>query len=153
MSSAAPKLLIVDDEVNLRFAVRRYFAALGYDVCEADSAAAAARVFDEERPDVVLLDVRLPDGNGLEVFRGLRLRDASLPVVFLTGHGSIEAAVQAIQEGAEQFLTKPVELAALRPLVERLVETVRSRRVGAAQRSREARRALDPFLGESPSIR
>ena len=100
------------------------------------------------------MDFSLPDGDGLDVLRALKAQDASLPVVLLTGHGTIDLAVQAIKEGAEQFLTKPVELPALLVVIER----GRSRRAACGRsRSRasraQARHAVDPFFGESPAIR
>jgi DNA-binding NtrC family response regulator len=118
----------------------------------ADLAQAQARL-RATRLDAAIVDFQLPDGDGLEVLRRLRAADASLPVVMLTAHGSIDLAVAAIKEGAEQFLTKPVELPTLLVVLERLIEQRRDRQASLASRSRSAREAVDPFLGESEAIR
>jgi DNA-binding NtrC family response regulator len=79
--------------------------------------------------------------------------DGSVPLIVLTGHGSIDLAVRTIKEGAEHFLTKPVELSALQLFVERTLEHRRDRQVRQVGRTRSVRDAIDPFLGESPAIR
>src|SRR5262245_54136318 len=76
-----------------------------------------------------------------------------MPVVLLTGHGTIDLAVRAIKEGADQFLTKPVELPALLIVIERGLDNRRMRRVSAVGKSSQSRQAVDPFFGESPAIR
>src|SRR4029453_1747852 len=83
----------------------------------------------------------------------LKAQDASLPVLLLTGHGTIDLAVKAIKEGAEQFLTKPVELPALLVLLDRALDASRMRSVSLARKTSKARRLVDPFFGESPIIR
>ena len=79
--------------------------------------------------------------------------DADLPVIVLTGEGSIELAVRAIKEGAEQFLTKPVELPGLHTLLLRAVENKRFRQQSLVSQSKANRERLNPFLGKSPAIR
>jgi len=147
------RLLIVDDEEGVRFPIREFFAAGGYEVVEAASVREALEVFRTTRPDVGILDYSLPDGDGLTLLSQLKELDPTVPVVILTAHGSIDLAVRAIKEGAEQFFTKPVELRGLEMIVKRLLENQRMRQVTAAGRTREARQAVDPFLGESPAIR
>src|SRR5262249_44451226 len=92
-------------------------------------------------------------GDGLDVLRTLKAQDASLPVVLLTGHGTIDLAVKAIKDGAEQFFTKPVELPALLVVIERALENRRMRQVSLAGKSAQARNAVGPFFGESAAIR
>ena len=103
--------------------------------------------------DAAIVDFTLPDGDGLEVLRTLKAQDASLPVVLLTAHGTIDLAVKAIKEGAEQFLTKPVELPALLVVLERALDTSRMRSVSLARKTTQARNAVDPFFGESPIVK
>jgi DNA-binding NtrC family response regulator len=146
------RLLLVDDEPDVRLPIRRFFTQRSYEVSEADSVEEAVASFREKRPDVTLLDYSLPDGDGLELLQRLRSMDASVPCVVLTAHGTIDLAVKAVKEGAEQFITKPVELQTLCLIIERVLENRRVRHVAEAGRSRRAREAIDPFLGESPAM-
>ncbi|NBD11964.1 MULTISPECIES: sigma-54 dependent transcriptional regulator [Corallococcus] len=146
------RILLVDDEPGVRLGMKGYLTQHGFDVAEATSVAEAQEGFRAHRPDVAVIDYRLPDGTALELLPRLKELDAAVPLVVLTGHGSIELAVQAVKEGAEQFLTKPVELAVLKVVLERLVAQRRERQRQLADRSRTARTQVDPFLGTSPAI-
>jgi len=95
----------------------------------------------------------LPDGNALDLLARLKETDPTVPLLILTGHGSIELAVRAVKEGAEQFLTKPIELPALDAILRRSLENKRIRQKQLVGKAREARSAIDPFLGESAAIR
>jgi DNA-binding NtrC family response regulator len=150
---AAPRVLVIDDEAGIRFGIREFLTAHKYDVDEADSCRAAEELFRRNRPDIVVLDYLLPDGDALTLLPRLRAVDATVPFIILTAHGSIDLAVRAVKEGAEQFLTKPVELASLQVILQRLLEDRRIRRRQLAGQSREARGEVDPFLGDSPVIR
>ena len=146
-------ILLVEDEAPLRTALGRFFRAKGYEVAEAGSGRAASEAFRAARPDVVVLDYLLPDADGLAVLREFHSLDASVPVLLLTGHGTIDLAVRAVKEGAEQFLAKPVEPSTLHLVVERLLAHQRHLHATLVERTREERQAVDPFLGESPAIR
>jgi DNA-binding NtrC family response regulator len=148
-----PKVLIVDDEPGIRFGVRDFLESEGFEVEEADSTAAAERLVREYHPDALVLDHMLPDGTALELLPRIREIDSTLPVVVLTGHATIDLAVRAVKEGADQFLAKPVELPALVVMLRRLLETQREKRRQAAGRARQAREAVDPFTGTSAAIR
>ena len=145
-------LLLVDDEEAVRFPIRRFLTASGYDVEEAASVEEGLAACRRALPDAALVDFSLPDGDGLDLMRRLKALDAALPVVLLTGHGTIDLAVKAMQEGAEQFFTKPVELPTLRVVLERVLENRRVRQASLAGQSAKARSAVDPFLGDSPAI-
>ena len=147
------KVVIVDDEADVRLPLRRFLLGKGYAVLEADSVASVRAILGQESVDAAVVDFSLPDGDGLDVLRSVKAQDASVPVVLLTGHGSIDLAVKAIKEGAEQFFTKPVELPALLVVVERALENRRMRQVSLAGKSVQARQTVDPFFGESPVIR
>ena len=143
----------MEDEAAVRLPLERFFSGSGFEVVTVASVGEAVESYRSFPPDVVLLDYALPDGDGLGLLRQLRAIDDSIPAILLTAHGSIDLAVQAVKEGAENFLTKPVELPALLVLVERLVENRRMRHRVAVARRREVREAPDPFLGESPAVR
>jgi DNA-binding NtrC family response regulator len=148
-----PKILIVDDEPGIRFGVRDFLESEGLEVEEAESVAGAEKAVREGRPDAIVLDHMLPDGTALDLLPRIREIDASIPVVVLTGHATIDLAVRAVKEGADQFLAKPVELPALLVMLRRLLESQRERRRLIAGRARQAREAVDPFVGTSAAIR
>jgi DNA-binding NtrC family response regulator len=150
---SARSVLVVDDHDAIRLSIARYFRNHAFEVGEAATIAEAVEAFQASRPDAAILDYSLPDGTALDLMRTLRGIDESVPVVILTAHGSIDLAVKAIQDGADHFLTKPVELAALKLIVERTLEHQRNRQARQAGRTRSARRAVDPFQGDSPAIR
>jgi DNA-binding NtrC family response regulator len=147
------KILLVDDETAVRFGVREFLLAHGYEVDEVDSCRGAEELFRTSHPDAALIDYLLPDGNALELLPKLRSIDPAVPLIILTGHGSIDLAVRAVKEGADHFLTKPVELSALLVILGRLIENQRNRRKQLVRKSRQERDVVDPFLGASSVIR
>ncbi|XXF75164.1 sigma-54 dependent transcriptional regulator [Myxococcaceae bacterium GXIMD 01537] len=148
-----PRILLVDDEPGLRFGMRAFLTASGFDVDEASSLAEAQEQFRAVRPDAAVIDYKMQDGTALELMPRLRELDGSVPLIVLTGHGSIELAVRAVKEGAEQFLTKPVELAVLKVLLERLVERRLERKRQLAERASAEHERPDPFIGPSAALR
>ncbi len=154
MNSQTRTFLLVEDDALVRESMRRFFVSRGHQIQEASTLAEAERLLlSGKRPDAAIVDYELPDGDGLAVLAMVRGVDISIPTVLLTAHGSIDLAVRAIKEGAEQFFTKPVELPALLVVLERLLERTRDRNAVMAVRSRLARQKVDPFLGESKAIR
>ena len=132
----------------MRFGVCDFLRGRGFAVEEAETCRQAEAAFRKAPPAVAIVDYSLPDGNALELLPRLKEVDPSVPVVILTAHGSIDLAVRAIKEGAEQFLTKPVQLEALAVILERLIENQRNRQQQLARRTRLAPRAARPFLGD-----
>lgn len=150
---AKNRILIVDDEPGLRFGIRDFLELQGYEIDEAESCRDAQDLFRTSRPDIVIADYLLPDGTALDLLPRLKEINPDIPLLILTAHGSIDLAVRAIKEGAEQFLTKPLELPALVVILKRLLENQRNRHKQLATRSREVRRSVNPFIGVSSSIR
>ncbi len=146
------RLLIVDDEPDIRLGLRRFLKAKGYDVDEAGDCKEAEAAFAVSPPDVAIIDQQLPDGSGVDLLPRLHALHPGVPVIMLTAYGSIELAVRAIKEGAEQFLTKPVDMQAILVLLERLIEGRRNRQKQLASRPRQGREAIDPFLGISAAV-
>ena len=150
---ARNRILIVDDEAGVRFGLQDFLKTSGYEVIEADTCQAALGHLQAARPDVAIIDYKLPDGTALELLPRLKHLSPDLPVIVLTGHGSIDLAVRAIKEGADHFLTKPIALPALLTIIERLLDQQRTRQKQLAGKTRQARRAFDPFIGTSTAIR
>lgn len=108
----SPTVLLVEDDDGLRFGLQAILAARGYRVVEARRCDEAVRAASS-RPDVVVLDYELPDGNAIDLMSRLRAEGVEGPYVILTGYGTIPLAVEAVKRGAHEFLTKPIEGARL----------------------------------------
>jgi DNA-binding NtrC family response regulator len=147
------RVLLVDDDPTIRFGVADFLASRGYEVEAVASCDEALGAFRACRPDVAVLDYSLGDGTALDLLPRLQLVDPTVPLLILTAHGSIDLAVEAIKLGAEQFLTKPIELPALAAILERITEHQRQRKREAARRATAARDEIDPFFGTSACIR
>ncbi|MDR2209898.1 MAG: sigma-54 dependent transcriptional regulator [Spirochaetaceae bacterium] len=113
------KILIVDDEKNIREGLAAAFEMEGYDAVTAEDGAAGWQRFDRGDIDLVITDLRMPGMGGEELQRKIGLENPGLPVIILTGHGTVENAVAAMRNGAYDFLTKPVNLDHLFMLVKR----------------------------------
>jgi len=147
----ADSLLIVDDDADVLQAVGDYFDKIGYEVFREATGEAGIAACIRHRPDAVLLDLRLPGMDGLQVLEELRLHDVA--VLLVTGHGDIATAVRAMQLGAEHFLTKPVDMPLLAAAVARALEKVHLRRHNAVLASRLAPAGGDDVLGVSGPMR
>jgi DNA-binding NtrC family response regulator len=151
--SGHTRILLIEDDPAIRFALRDYLETAGYTVTEADSCTAGERAFERERASAVITDYKLPDGTALELLPRLRAVSATAPIILLTGHGSVELAVAAMREGADDFLTKPVSLPTVAVVIERALERQRDRQRLMARQARQQRAPLDPFLGSSIAMR
>jgi DNA-binding NtrC family response regulator len=119
------KLLVVDDEEGIRANLKRHFVRRGMEVLTAECGTSAIAICGASMMDVVLLDLRLPDVGGLEVLERVKASSPQTSVVVITAHGDVDTAVKAMQLKADHFLVKPVDLAALDALVQRLLESSR----------------------------
>jgi DNA-binding NtrC family response regulator len=118
-----PQILVVDDEANMRKILGAMLAQAGYDVMAAGDGAEALEVLAAHHIDVVVTDLRMPRLDGMGLLQKLRLASPTLPVIIITAHGTIEAAVQALKHGAFDFITKPFETIELRQVVAKAVRT------------------------------
>ena len=126
-----PTLLVIDDEPGVQYSFQRIFEEGDIEVVTASTAAEGLSRAAETNPDVVLLDLQLPDRSGLEVFQALRQADPRRPVIFITAHGTTAAAIEAMKHGAFDYLVKPVDLDRLLQVLERAWEAARLMRVPA----------------------
>src|SRR4030095_9224350 len=150
---ARNRVLVVDDESGVRFGIRDFVEQQGYEIEEAESCQDAQHIFRTSRPDIVIADYMLPDGTALDLIPRLKEIDPDIPLLVLTAHGSIDLAVRAIKEGAEQFLTKPLELPTLQVILQRILQKQRNHHKQLASKYRQIRQAVDPFIGTSSAIR
>ena len=145
-------ILVVDDEQLIRWSLTERLTAEGYRVVEAETAAGALAKHDEG-VDLVLLDYRLPDGDGLSVLKRIKERDADTLVILLTAYASVDAAVDAMKHGAYHFANKPFNLDEIALLVEKALETTRLRREVRALRASQAQPfSFDRIVGESQAL-
>lgn len=126
-----PKLLIIDDEPGVLFSLESALQSPTLKVVGVETANDGLEAARRESPDVVLLDVQLPDCNGLEVFNQLHAADPRLPVILMTAHGTTDTAIEAMKRGAFDYLIKPVELSELKDVLDRAFELSRLSRTPA----------------------
>jgi two-component system, NtrC family, response regulator AtoC len=148
-----PTLLVVDDEPAIQHAFQRAFGGGEITLRSAATAAEALALLDRDRPDVIVLDVYLPDASGLDTFHRVRAIDARIPVILVTGHGTTDLAIEAIKEGAFEYLLKPLELAELRGLIDRALRSSRLMRVPASMPEVEPNPPSgDLLIGRCPAM-
>lgn len=117
-------ILFVDDQTTLRTFLSKTLRRDGYEVLEAESLTSAWDVLSTQWVDIIILDRLLPDGEGLALLKELHKSDSRIPVIMLTAHGAIDNAVAAMQMGAYDYMTKPVDTEALRARLKRISETI-----------------------------
>jgi DNA-binding NtrC family response regulator len=144
-------ILLIDDEPDVIRSLGRYFERAGWEVHRAMTGEEGIRLYEATHPDLVLLDLHLPGISGIDALEVLVPRDAT--VVMLTGHGDIETAVEAMRLGAENFLTKPVELAHLAAAADRAMEKTELRRANRTLAGRLAEGRHTSTLGGSSRMR
>jgi DNA-binding NtrC family response regulator len=144
--------LLVDDEPAIRLAIRDYLGHAGFEVTPCESLAASRELLATTPFDVAVVDHFLPDGTALDLLQQLQATGSPTPLIILTGNASVDLAVRAIREGAEHFLTKPCDLAALQAVVSKTIEQYRNRRVATASRRSDSRFSVDPFAVAGPRI-
>src|SRR6516162_536175 len=126
-----PRLLVIDDEPNVLYSLAKSLESTTVEVLTALTAKQGIQIVEADRPDVVLLDIRLSDMNGLEAFEHIRRIDPRLPVIFITAYATTETAIEAMKRGAFEYLIKPVDFHQLREVVGKAFQLSRSRHVPA----------------------
>jgi two-component system nitrogen regulation response regulator GlnG len=148
--SMVAKLLVVDDEPNILFSIEHVLNSSQLQVLTAGSAAKGIELVRRERPDVALLDIRLPDMTGLDAFLEIRKLDATLPVIMMTAYAKTATAIEAMSRGAFDYLVKPVDLQTLKEVVDKALAVSRLNRVPAVMPDAgESVDQADQILGRS----
>ncbi|MFO0969733.1 MAG: sigma-54 dependent transcriptional regulator [Gemmataceae bacterium] len=124
-------LLVIDDEPLALQSLKQLFSSSKVEVLTAATARAGIQLFRERRPDVLLLDVHLPDLSGLEIIQQLRAIDSRVPIILMTGDAAPETAIEAMLRGVHDYVVKPLDPHALRDMIERAFEIRRLMRVPA----------------------
>jgi two-component system nitrogen regulation response regulator GlnG len=145
-------LLVIDDDRSVPFLIERAVQGTGVNVLPARSVQEGLELL-ERRPDVVLLDIMLPEGSGLEAVRKIQARDPKLPIIFITAGGTSDTTIEAMKLGAYDYLLKPLDLPKLRELVERALEIRRLMQVRVELPSNDAPSPDgDHIIGRSPAM-
>jgi two-component system nitrogen regulation response regulator GlnG len=149
------KLLVVDDEPGIRFGIGQVFAAESEEVTvlQASSGEEAVSLLRAESPDVILLDIRLGLQDGLQVFDRLREVDPRCVVIFITGHGTAETAIEAMRKGAYDYFIKPLDAGQLRDVVRQAAEVARAMRQPALFKDGTTEDSADILVGSSAAMR
>lgn len=154
MTEASLSVLVVDDDETMREVLTVRLEDWGYAVETAADADAARKAIERGRPDVVLADVVLPGMSGIDLLRVLKEDDASRPVILMTGHGSVDLAVEAMKEGAEDFLTKPIETEKLEAVLKAVIADLSLRhRVAELDHQLEDQPGFAGMIGRSEAMK
>lgn len=148
------KVLLVDDEEKLRSLLASIIRLEGFEVLEAKDCKTALKRIEQEEPDLVLCDVKLPDGNGIELLKKIKAHHSALEVIMLTAYGNIPDGVQAIKNGAFDYITKGDDTIKIIPLIHKALEkTGLARRVQHLEQQLGQRYSFDSIIGHSRAIR
>lgn len=148
------RILLIDDEVQLRGLLSRIISLEGYEVIEAGDCRSGLKLLETRTPDVVLCDVRLPDGNGVEMVEKIKKAAPQTEMILLTAFGNIPDGVQAIKNGAFDYITKGDDNNKILPLLSRAIEKVEmSRRLAQLERQIVEKFSFEAILGSSHAIR
>ena len=147
-------VLVVDDEKLLRWSIRQKLESAEYQVLEAATAEEAIKLFKDHMPDLVTLDVRLPDGSGLKVLLEMKKASPLVPVIMITAYAAVDDAVKALQIGAYDYLEKPINFDRLLHSLGNAFETSRLRtEVKRTEQEQELAYSVERIIGESKAIR
>lgn len=113
------RILVVDDDEYIRHVLKEFFESLGYEVLTAEGGKDALRKFEPGRFDIVISDLAMPDIDGLELLREIKIRDEKVLFFMITGYPTLESAVEAMKQGAYDYITKPFNMEDMRIKVER----------------------------------
>lgn len=145
-----PKILLIEDEAGTRFGFVRYLSLAGYDVTEAENLSCADRLSSSQKFDAVIIDINLPDGSGLDLIEKIRQGSSEISIIIITGAADIPLAVDAMRKGADNFLTKPVDMEGLELFLKKSLE------VGIIRKIHSSRQRLgkneDILFGQSISM-
>ncbi len=154
MGQLKPKILVADDDAAMREILEMRLQEWGFDVLLAEDGSHAAAIAESQRPDLVLTDLVMPKVSGLELLRRLKSDNGNRPVILITAEGSIDSAVQAMKEGAQDFVTKPLDYPKLRTILQAAWDEIGTRgSLDKLNAQLEKGAGLDELVGTSKPMR
>lgn len=154
MTPVPATILVVDDEHLIRWSLEQQLQREGYSVLLAETGAEALKRVQMDSPDLVLLDMRLPDADGLEILERLHSAAPETLVIMITAHGGVQSAVRAMKLGAYDYIIKPFEMEELKLTVKKALDARTLRRdVTRLQAESQRGSALGDIIGDSRAIR
>ena len=127
METVKNKILIVDDEEDVRDMLHLSLSTMGYDVLDAEDGMKALQIFRDAHPQIVLTDIKMPSMDGIELLKELKREDPDAEVIMITGHGDMGLAIKSIKHEATDFVPKPVNLEVLKIALRRAHDKVVTR--------------------------
>lgn len=153
MTREKHKIMIVEDDAGLRDTLAQYLARVGYSVCAARDGREALERLDEELPDLILTDINIPDLDGLALLEEVKSRYPQIAVIMMTAFSSIDSAVEAMRRGAEDYLSKPLQLGDVQVRIERaLKQRAIENRLRRLETQVRDRYRFDQIVGRSPAM-
>ncbi|MBI4686342.1 MAG: sigma-54-dependent Fis family transcriptional regulator [Nitrospirae bacterium] len=145
------KILVVDDERAVRYSFERAFED-EYLIVTAENGLEAIDKVKQEHPDIVLMDIKMPELNGIEALTRIKALSFNTPVIIMTAFGDTDTAIEAMKEGAYDYITKPFENEELRMIIERALDSARSFKEARCFCADEASESVDKLIGKSPAM-
>lgn len=153
MSEHARKILVVDDEKNMRIALFEALSRNGYDVAVAEHGRMALDMMEKSQPDMVIADIKMPEMNGIELLKRIKEKAQDLPVVIITGYATVDTAVEAMKQGAFDYILKPFPVEVIEDTVERVFASTPSMpEVGRVVRNKEGKGRSKPIIGQDEKL-
>ena len=146
------RVLVIDDEPDIRELLELTLLRMGLDTATAGTVKEGLLAIQDFQPDLCLTDMKLPDGTGFDIVRYIQRDYAHIPVAVITAFGSMEAAVEALKAGAYDFVSKPVDLAKLRDLVQTALKLSQKSDMGLPSDSPDSASEINPIIGQSSAI-
>ena len=153
-------ILIVDDDINLCVMLQKWLVKNGYDAIYASSIEGAKKMIEEGHPNLLISDLRLPDGDGIMLLHWINDSKLALPVILMTGYGEVSIAVSAMKLGAKDFLEKPVVPSLLKEKIDNILNSIGGEKdreksnntKGRSQQKDYKREVTDMIIGKSPAF-
>lgn len=147
------KILVIDDDRNILFAFKRTFEKISHQVISADDGVEGFKKIVEENPQLIFLDIAMPDSSGLEILERIKSKKIETPVIIMTGYGTMQTAIRAIQLGAYEYLTKPLDVDKLRIVADRALETLELKaQVKKLKQKLDSSIEEDELIGQSQAM-